>query len=170
MGLFLTMVTRAPGDVVPRPLVITVLYATPAVIVALGAIARRRSLVLAAALLAIPGSVLSFAGVTLVFAVPGLFFVAAAAALPRGPETPTARIAGVVLMITEFGLVVAAGWAVLIGLTRPACFSIPGGSGCSSAAISPEGVVAAAALLAAAVGLAAVAAAASRSARLGPGQ
>jgi hypothetical protein len=159
IGLFLVAVTNGPGDAVPRPLVIAVLYATPGMIAAFGAIGGRRSLVVAAALLAIPGSVLSFAGVTLIFVFPGVFFVAAAVAMPRGKRSARSMLSGAGLGIVEFGLVLAAGWGVLIGFTRPACYQIPGGSGCSSAAISPEGVATAGLLLTMALGLAAIAAA-----------
>jgi hypothetical protein len=76
-----------PPEVVPRGLAIGVLYAVPAVIGALGAIAGRRALLVAAALASTVGSVVAFSGVTLIFLVPGLLLVAAAGAVGSVPST-----------------------------------------------------------------------------------
>jgi hypothetical protein len=163
LGIFLSIATDGPGDAVPRPLVVALLYSAPGVIAALGAIARRRSLLLVAALIAIPGARLSM--VTLIFVVPGALFLVGASTLPRRQGSLGSNLVGTAGGVACLVLVLAAGWAVLIGLTRPACYSIPGGSGCSSAAISPGGVTVAAVLLAFAVGLASLVAAAKNAPR-----
>ncbi len=73
---------------VPWPLVLTSLLATPAVIGGLGAVSGRRSLLIAAGILCLVESILSFSGVTLVFLVPALIFFRAAAAAPPARGEP----------------------------------------------------------------------------------
>ena len=146
LGVFLGVVTNGPGDAVPRPLVIAILFAVPGLIAALGAVGHRRGLLIAAAAILIPGSVLSFALVTLIFIFPTAMFVAAAARMPHAHQTLVSKLAGFGLALGVLALVLAAGWAVLLGLTEEACFAVPGGSGCGSGLISTRGVVVAAVL------------------------
>jgi hypothetical protein len=159
LGVFLASVTNGPGDAIPRPLVIAILFAVPGVIAALGAAGHRRGLLIAAAVILIPGSVLSWALVTLIFVFPAAMFVAAAARMPKAPQTLASRLTGFGLALGVLALVLAAGWALLLGLTDEACFSIPGGSGCGSGLLSFRGAVVAAVLAGLAILLAAAPAA-----------
>jgi hypothetical protein len=102
-----------PPEVVPRGLAMGLLYATPAVIGALGAIGRRRSVLAAAAAATTIGSVLSFSGVTLIFLVPGLLFAAAAGATARAGRSTSLRSPWRPMLFT----VVAVPAAVLAVLT-----------------------------------------------------
>jgi hypothetical protein len=155
LGVFLASATSGPGDAVPRPLVIAILFSVPGVIAALGAVGHRRGLLIASAAILIPGSVLSFALVTLIFIFPAAMFVAAAARMPHAHQTLVSRLAGFGLALGVLALVLAAAWALLLGLTDEACFSVPGGSGCGSGLISFRGAVIAAVLAALAIVLAA---------------
>jgi hypothetical protein len=85
-----------PPETVPRGLAIGLLFAVPAVIGALGAIAGRRALLVAAALASTAGSVVSFSGVTLVFLMPALLFAVAAGtggSVSSTPRQPCWRLA-----------------------------------------------------------------------------
>jgi hypothetical protein len=155
LAVFLSVATQSTGDAIPRPVVIAFLFATPGVVGLLGLLGRRRSLLLAAALPLIPGSVLSFALVTLVFVIPAVLFLIAAVAMPSRGRPFGGRLVELGRAVVTGGLVIAAGWAVLLGLTVEGCYAIPGGEGCGSGLTSWSGVAAAAALLLAAVGIAA---------------
>ena len=149
-GLLL-VVTNGPGDVVPRPLALLALYATPGIVGGVGVLGGRRGLVWAATIVLIPGSLLSMAGVTLVFILPAVLFAATAIAIGPG------RAAGfddLVDAILPAALVIAAGVA-LFRLTANTCETDPSAAACSSAALTFAGVGLELALLAAAVSFAA---------------
>lgn len=105
-----------PPEPVPRGLALGLLYTLPALIGALGALRRRRSMLAAAAVLSCAGSILAFSGVTLVFLVPALVF-ATAAGVTSG-VTPRARpswralvllalsVAAVVVAVLRLGILV----------------------------------------------------------------
>jgi hypothetical protein len=135
--------------------VLAALYATPGLIGLLGVVARQRWLLIGAAVPLLIDSLLSWAGVTLVFLIPAGLLVAGAtrtrAAEVSAPEGRLA-IGGSALSAL---LVLAGGWAVLLGLTHEACVPIPGGESCSSAAVSVAGVVVGAICLVAALAIAA---------------
>lgn len=102
-----------PPEPIPRGLALGVLYALPAVIGALGALGRRRSLLAAASVLSAIGSVLAFSGVTLFFLVPSFLFAAAAGTVTRTQSAGRRRPAlgalaglGVAIVITAL----AAAW------------------------------------------------------------
>lgn len=88
---------------VPWPIVFGALLISPALIGGLGAVSGRRSLLLAAGMLCLVESVLSFSGVTLIFLVPVLVFLRAAAltstSAPREPVRPIRWIILVALAI-----------------------------------------------------------------------
>lgn len=69
-----------PPQLIPRGVALAALFAVPGIIGAIGALRGRRSLLAAAAMLSVIGSVLSFSGVTLLFLAPALIFAAAAGA------------------------------------------------------------------------------------------
>lgn len=156
LGVFLTAVTDSTGDAVPRPVVITLLYAVPGIVGILGASSRRRSLLVAAVLPLIPGAVLSFAGVTLIFVLPALLMLAGAAGLPSASDRSRVSPGGVATAIWIAALIVGAGWAMLLGLTQNTCGSeLSGTSSCGSGLISIEGMLVGLVLLGAALVLAA---------------
>jgi hypothetical protein len=83
--VFVAASNQTPGlpAEVPWPFVFGAILGTPAVIGALGAVSGRRVLLVAAGILCVVDSILSFSGVTLVFLVPALIFFRAAAAARR---------------------------------------------------------------------------------------
>lgn len=156
LTVLLLLITRSGLDAVPRPLALLALYAAPGVVGAIGVRGGRRSLLLAAGVVLLPGSVLSFAGVTLVFVLPAvLFWAAALTTAPPDPRPSRATELAEVAVIA--GLMLGAALA-LFGLSRSGCNE--SGSICGSGFLSPEGVGAELALL-----LAAIAVAASRALR-----
>jgi hypothetical protein len=148
---FLLRVGHESLDAVPRPLALLALYAAPGIVGAVGVMGRRRSLVFAAGVVLAPGSVLSFAGVTLIFVLPLALFWASAVTM--GPP------AGLPRRTAEFGeLTVAAGLMLvaavaLLSLTWAGCND--SGSICGTGFLSVEGVAVELALLGAAVAFAA---------------
>jgi hypothetical protein len=155
LGAFLSVATEPTGDVVPRPIVLAVLYAVPGVIGLIGVRARRRWVLVAAALPLLPGSLLSFTGVTLVFIAPAALMLIGASDMRAEPGHRGNRALTAATAIFVAALVVAAGWAAVIGLTESGCVAIPGGQTCSSAFVSVRGVLVASACLVAAVAIAA---------------
>jgi hypothetical protein len=152
LGAFLAVATDSTGDAIPRPLVFTLLYATPGVVGLLGARSRRRSLLVAAVLPLIPGSVLSFSLVTLIFVVPAALMAASAAGISRSGI----RAQSVAMTVGIAALTVGAGWAMLLGFTRDTCGSgLGGASFCGTGLISIEGVLVGLVFLGTAIALAA---------------
>jgi hypothetical protein len=99
--------------------------------------------------------VLSFALVTLVFAIPALLFIAAMAAMPAPSRPVSERAIGVGRTLLVGGLVITAGFAMLIGMTVEGCYSTSTGSGCGSGLTSWAGVATGAGLLLVAIAIAA---------------
>jgi hypothetical protein len=79
-----------PPDLVPRPLASAILLATPGLLGWIGAATDRRTVIVAAGVLCLFQSVIAFSGVTLIYLVPGIIFLRAAAAEPH-PDTDTRR-------------------------------------------------------------------------------
>jgi hypothetical protein len=135
-------------DVVSRPLALALLYATPGVVGALGVVGRRRSFLFAAGIVLVPGSILSFTGVTLIFVLQLALFWAAGVGMG-----PPARGPSVAAELTE--LIVLAGLILASGL---ALFTLSGsgcndsGSICTSSFLTLKGVGLELALAIAAVG------------------
>jgi hypothetical protein len=117
---------------VPWPLLFGVILATPALIGGLGAVSGRRTLLVAAGILCLVESVLAFSGVTLIFLVPALLFLRAAASTPTSaPREPVRPIRLVVLVALAvpvallavlnlgiFGIVGLVGLGVLVPALR----------------------------------------------------
>lgn len=102
----------SPPEEVPRPLVLAVLFATPAAIGAIGALSRRRVLLVVAGTLCLFQSVLAFSGVTLVFLVPSLVFFYAAlkpGAATAATRAPTAPVRPPLVRLARFMAVIAIG-------------------------------------------------------------
>lgn len=144
-------------DLLPRPLVLGALYATPGLIAFIGLRGRRPSLLVAAAIALGVGAFLSFSGLTLIFLLPAILLLGSAVQM-RAPHTgrPFALSVGVTLLVAA--LLIAGGWAVVIGLTAERCASVADFEACSSAAITFEGVLVGAACLGLAIAVAILAA------------
>lgn len=169
---FLVVATdwASSGDVVPRPVILAILFAAPAAVGELGRRAHRRSLLLAAGLALVPESFLSFAGVTLPFLLPAALFLVAAARL-RGPgRSPRSGLAGIAAGALITLLLVAAPVTVLIALTGSGCWSTATGEGCGTGLVTWPGLAAGAGCLVLAVGLAAAVAASGASRGGGAGE
>lgn len=151
MTALLLLITHSSLDAVPRPLALLPLYATPGIVGALGVIGRRRSLLFAAGVVLAPGAVLSFAGLTLMFALPMALFWAAAVTMQRPAGHPSRAVELVELTVTA-GLMLAGGLA-LFAWSGSGCNA--SGSICGSALLTLQGVALELALLTAAVGIAA---------------
>ncbi|NJD27097.1 MAG: hypothetical protein FIA92_02230 [Chloroflexi bacterium] len=173
-GLSLSQGHASP-EPLPRGLAIGLLYATPAVVGWLGTVARRRSLLLAAAAADVVGAPLSWSFVTLLFLVPAILFVGEMGRLPNREMGGRSRLGQALAGVAVAALLVGAGVA-LLGLTEPLCWiatqgpagisyqivpdagGIPIGpgqsAGCDSAALTLQGIGLAAALALAALGLA----------------
>jgi len=108
-----------PPQEVPRGFALLVVFVIPAAIGVLGAVAPRRSLLVAAAACAAAGSVVGFGGETLIFLVPAVLF-AAAAGQNGSRSRPTTSLPRLLLLVALAFPV--AGLAVLtIGI-----FAVPG--------------------------------------------
>lgn len=95
----------SPPEEVPRPLALAILFGTPAVIGAIGALSGRRVLLVVAATLCLFQSVLAFSGVTLIFLVPSVTFFYAA--LKRQAPAPTAPVRPPWVRLARFVAVMA---------------------------------------------------------------
>ena len=155
LGAFLWFATNAPGDAIPRPLILAALYATPGLIALLATRGGRPALLAAGGVALIPASFLSFAGVTLPFLIPALLMLTGATRLRdssgRWRVSPADLLIGALVVV----LIVGGGWATLIGLTEPGCVATADGEHCSSAFISLRGLLVGAACIAGALTLAA---------------
>jgi hypothetical protein len=149
LTVFLAGATDSDGDVVPRPVLLLLLYATPGIVGAIGVVERRRSLLFAAGAALLPGSLLSFAGVTLVFVIPAVLSWAAAAAMSR-PDRGS-RLAELLEVVVELALMLGAAIA-LFSTTTEGCTA--DGSVCGSGFLSWTGVAWAVALDAIAIAFA----------------
>lgn len=156
LGLLLALAIDSRGDALPRPLVVAVLYATPGVIGLIGVLAERPWLLIAAALPLFPAAGLSMSGATLPFLAPALLMVVGATRMVGRPEVQRITVASAVAGGVICALVLVAGWAVLIGMTTPACYPVSGGQACGSGFISTNGLVVASACLIAALAIAVV--------------
>ena len=121
-------------DFAPRSLALLALYTAPGLVATCGLLGRRRSFVLAAALALVPGSVLSMAGVTLVFVLPIVLLAASAASLGSPRTGPVVEIGEALVAIV---LLVAAGVAML-GLTTSGCSA--DGATCGSGLLTVQGL------------------------------
>ncbi|HEX7948947.1 MAG TPA: hypothetical protein VF494_01255 [Candidatus Limnocylindrales bacterium] len=147
----LLRVTQESLDAIPRPFALLALYATPGIVGALGVRGGRRSLLLAAGIVLVPGSLLSFTGVTLIFALPLALFWAAAVTM--GPPDPRPSRAGELAeLIVAAGLMLGAGLA-LFATSWSGCTDT--GSICGSGFLSWQGVGLELGLLLAAIAVAA---------------
>ena len=169
-----------PPDLVPRPLASAVLLATPGVLGWIGVATGRRTLLVAAGILCIFQSVIAFSGVTLIYLVPGIVFLRAAAAASDATtrrQAVTGRDVGLGAAVV---LLVIGAWAATLAITETTCWEArqaPDGglaweripptneltagadivaSTCGSGTLTPAGIVIAATLLVAAIGIAAV--------------
>lgn len=159
----------------PRGVALGLLYAAPAAVGWLGMVGGRRSLLLAAAAADVVGAPLSWTFVTLLVLVPAILYVGEAGRLSHRDQDVSARVGHALAGVAIAGLLVGAGVA-LLALTEPLCWIAtegPGGvsyqivpdasgipigdgqsAGCSSAALTVQGIGLAALLTLAAIALA----------------
>jgi hypothetical protein len=175
IGIPSWLLAHGAPEALPRGVALFLVYALPGVIAWIGVSRGSKALLAAAALVDLPGSILAFSGATLVFLMPAILLADAAVRIPsrRDGVADVARAAAIGAL--EVVLIVGAGIAMLF-ITRPICWIttqtqtgtsvqvvpfIEGvemggdtGVGCTSAAITPEGVAIGLLLAAAALGLA----------------
>jgi hypothetical protein len=122
-----------PPDPMPRALASAVLLGTPGVIGAFGVASQRRTVLVAAGILCLFQSLISFSGVTLIYLVPGIAFLRAASAGAgqprRGPIRPRGLLLAavvslpiaviVILVLGAFGALLLALIAGLLASGRP---------------------------------------------------
>jgi hypothetical protein len=157
--LFAALLFAATGpsaDIVPRPLFLGLLYATPGVIGLLGVLSNRAWLLVAGALPLIPGVFLSFTGITLIFLLPAALMLLGAATIQPPPgEHRIGLLTGIAALLIA-GLIVTAGWVALFGMSVSACRSLPGGETCGDRMISGSGLLVALACLGVALAIAVI--------------
>lgn len=127
-GLFVAAIPFLQGDRFPappwalyRPIALAGLFAVPAVVAAIGAIHGVRTLLIAAGVLCLLQSFISFSGVTFGFLVPAVVLLAlgASAGVEGARPGRAAGLAGILII----GLTIAA-WVSLFALTEPRCYVI----------------------------------------------
>jgi hypothetical protein len=106
-----------PPEVVPRPILLGALLVVPAFIAAVGAWRRSRPILVAAGVLCLAQSFVSFAGVTIPFLVPA-FVLLVLGAGGRSEDTPRRAMVGGVLVIA-LGF---AAWFAPFALTQTSCW------------------------------------------------
>ncbi len=148
-----------------RPIALFSLFSVPAAVAVIGARCHARPLLVTAGIMCLFQSYIAFSGVTLGFLVPAIALLWAAGAMTASDIRPTGR-AGWIAGFAVIALTVAA-WAAVLGMTEPRCWSgeqavdgtititeVPasdaelhgsvavssGGSGCSSAELTIQGM------------------------------
>ena len=104
-----------------RPVALFVLFSVPAAIAAVGTIARRRSLLIAAGVVCLLQASISFSGVTFGFLVPAVLLLALGIG-DRGPATPPEPRRAYAVSAAVVALTVAA-WVAALGLTEDVCWT-----------------------------------------------
>jgi hypothetical protein len=113
IGIVATFASHPTPEPIPRGLAVGLLYATPAVIAALGIVGGRVSLLLAAAVLDVLGAPLSWSLVTLLFLVPAILFVGhAGRASAVAAATASSRVVGALASAAIVALVALSAAAV----------------------------------------------------------
>jgi len=139
-------------DAIPRPLALLFLFGAPAVVAALGMMGRRRAVVAGAGAALLLGAPLSFTGVTVIFLIPALLLIVAAARLGASPGPRTTELVEATVIAA---LLVGAGIA-LFGLTAETCSTdLAGGTECGTGLLTIAGVAVEVALQVTAVVIAA---------------
>jgi hypothetical protein len=139
-----------PNALIPRWVVIGGLFALPGTIGLIGALRKRRAVIVAAGLLCFGQAFLAFSLVTIPFLIPAVVLLSLGAA----GASPSVRGGAVGFGIVALGI---AGWAGALGMTQEICWQSANGAGCSSGQITVTGGAIAAGAWLAAVALAALA-------------
>jgi hypothetical protein len=130
IGAVATLAGGATPEPFPRGVGLALIYAVPALVAYLGALRGSRSLLVAAAIVDIPGSILSWSGSTLLFLLPAILFWTAALRMPAITGRTAPSLGGVVVMVLVAALMIGAGLAVIF-VTQPLCWvatELPGGT------------------------------------------
>jgi hypothetical protein len=106
-----------PPELVPRPVLLGALLMVPAVIAAIGALRRSRPILIAAGVLCLAQSFVSFAGVSLPFLVPAFVLLALGASGGSGESPRRAVVAGVLVIALGF-----AAWVAPFATTGTSCW------------------------------------------------
>jgi hypothetical protein len=186
-----------PGPVAPwwpmRPIAIFGLMTIPAVIAVIGAIRRVRVLFVVAGAICLLQAFVAFSGITFGFLIPAIVLLSLAGGKMRPTDEEVASPASVAAGVAALGLIFAA-WVSLFSLTTPRCWTgvvaadgtittievpatpqrlygpalVPsGGSGCSSAEVTEQGIAVSAVLALGAVAVAGMAASRKRTTEAG---
>jgi hypothetical protein len=113
-----------PSDADLAALSLTLALALPGVIAGIGAVRRSGALLVAAGILCLGQAFLAFSGVTLPFVAPGIYLIALGAG-----TAPSRHPAREVLASIGALVLVAAGWAAMLGLTETRCWVATQGAG-----------------------------------------
>lgn len=153
LTVWLALNTDSGADVVPRPIALLLLYATPGIVALFGLIGRRRSLVFAAAVVLLPGSVISI--VTVIFFLPAILLWLTSLLMAAPGDGRGSRLTGALEIVIACCLMLGAAVA-LFSTTAAGCTA--DGSTCGDGFLTWTGVG-----LAVAIDLVAIAFAAWRS-------
>jgi hypothetical protein len=170
-----------PPETVPAPVRLAVLFLLPAFVAAIGAIRRSRPILVAAGVLCLAQSWVSFSGVTIPFMVPAFLLIALGARSDDAKASRRAMVGGVVVVVVGFAM-----WVAPFAMTATTCWvaetgadgtivsrQVPEtetqtlgptevGAGCDGGTVTVQGVALAAVLWIGAVAVAAWASAAPR--------
>ena len=168
-------------ETVPAPVRLAMLFLLPAFVAAIGALQRSRPILIAAGVLCLAQSWVSFSGVTIPFLVPAFLLLALGARSDGTKASGRAKVGGVVVVLLGFAM-----WVAPFAMTETTCWiaetgadgtivsrQVPEtetqtlgptqvGAGCDGATVTIQGVTLAAVLW---IGAVAVAAFASRAPR-----
>jgi hypothetical protein len=124
--------SAGPPEPISRGLALGLLFSVPAAIGGIGAIGRRPALLFAAGIMALAGSVVSFSGVTLMFLIPAILFVYAAAKTTGPPRLVSEAALTILLVVLGLGAAFAP-----FGLTDARCWVAEGTSSGTVYRITP---------------------------------
>jgi hypothetical protein len=129
LAIFVALIPRLQGTTpeltapapIPRPLVIAILLAQPAVLALIGLMRGSRTLLVVAGIVGIVESFVAFSGVTLAFLPPSVVLIALG--LQRSPagDRPRAVARAAIAGIVIVGLVIAA-WVVMLATSETVCW------------------------------------------------
>ena len=167
-------------ETVPAPIRLAVLLLLPAFVAAIGALRRSRPILIAAGVLCLAQSWVSFSGVTIPFVVPAFLLLALGARSDGTKASGRAKVGGVLVVILGFAM-----WVAPFSMTETTCWVVETGAdgtlnsrqvpetetqtlgptdvaaGCGGGAVTTQGVALAALFWIGAVAVAAFASSAS---------
>jgi hypothetical protein len=112
-----------PPETVPRPILLGALLLLPAAVAVIGAVRRSPPILIAAGVLCLAQSFISFAGVSLPFLVPALLLLGLGAS--RSPTDPARRAMVGGLLVVALGI---AAWVAPFAMTETSCWVASAGA------------------------------------------